>query len=46
MAASVAVLKVLIKNHQDEREGPVNKRFRNLPIILLGGIYIWMFVVM
>jgi DNA-binding NtrC family response regulator/NAD-dependent dihydropyrimidine dehydrogenase PreA subunit len=46
MAASVAFLKVLIKNHQDEREGPVNKRFRNLPIILLGGIYIWMFVVM
>ncbi|MEN8231775.1 MAG: sigma 54-interacting transcriptional regulator [Thermodesulfobacteriota bacterium] len=45
MAVSVAFLKVLIKNHQDEREGPVNKRFRNLPIILLGGIYIWMFVI-
>jgi ferredoxin len=46
MAASVAFLKVITKKHQIEREGPLNKLFRNLPIILLGGIYIWMFVVM
>jgi transcriptional regulator with AAA-type ATPase domain/ferredoxin len=46
MAVSIAFLKVLIKNHQDEREGPLNKRFRNLPIIFGGCIFIWMFVVM
>jgi len=46
MAVSVAFLKVIIKKHQIEREGPLNKLFRNLPIIFLGGIYIWMFAVM
>jgi DNA-binding NtrC family response regulator/ferredoxin len=43
---SMVFLKVLVKNHQDERRKSPRKRFRNLPIILLGSIYIWMFVVM
>jgi len=46
MAVSIAFLKVLIKNHQNEAEEPLNKKFRNLSIIFLGCIYIWMFVVM
>jgi DNA-binding NtrC family response regulator len=45
MAASLAFLKVLIKNHQAEKDGTPSKRFRNLPIMFLGGIYIWLFVV-
>jgi len=45
-AASIAFLKVLAKNHQDEREGSTSKRFRNLPIIFISSIYIWMFIVM
>ena len=46
MAVSVAFLKVITQKHQIERKEPVNKLFRNLPIIFLGGIYIWMFTVM
>jgi len=45
MAVSWAFLKVLIKKHQVEKDGTLNKRFRNLPIMFLGGIYIWLFVV-
>jgi len=46
MAVSMAFLKMLQKNHQDNREGSSRKRFRNLPILLLGGIYICLFVIM
>jgi transcriptional regulator with AAA-type ATPase domain/polyferredoxin len=46
MAASAAFLKVLIRNHQDDRQGLSPKRFRNLPILFWGSICIWIFVTM
>ncbi len=46
MAVSRFFLKALVKNHQVERKDAATKRFRNLPLIFLGTIYIWMFVVM
>ncbi len=46
MAASTAFLKVIIRNHQEEEGGFLRyRRLRYLPIILLGGIYIGMFLV-
>jgi polyferredoxin len=44
MAASTAFLKVLIKNHQDDRQVLSPKLFRNLPILFWGGICIWIFI--
>ena len=44
-AVSILFLNTLIKNHQDKSGKPVNNRFRYLPAILLGCIYIWMFTV-
>ena len=44
MAASAAFLKVLIRNHQDDRQGFSPKRFRNMPIFFWGSICIWIFV--
>jgi DNA-binding NtrC family response regulator/NAD-dependent dihydropyrimidine dehydrogenase PreA subunit len=46
MAVSIFFLKALVKNHQVERKDAAIKRFRNLPLIFLGSIYIWIFVVM
>ena len=46
IAVSGIFLKALGKNHQDESERVSIKRFRSLPILLLGAIYIWMFAVM
>ena len=46
MAVSILFLKVLIKNHQNEGENSLNKKLKNLPIIILATIYIWFFVVM
>jgi len=47
MAVSMAFLKVMIKNHQEEEGGRLLYRpLRYLPIMALGCIYIWMFVVM
>jgi transcriptional regulator with AAA-type ATPase domain/NAD-dependent dihydropyrimidine dehydrogenase PreA subunit len=46
MVASAAFLKVLIRNHQDDRQGLSPKRFRNLPILFWGSICIWIFVTM
>jgi len=46
MAVSIAFLKVLNKNHQDERERAYRKRFRNLPILFLGSTYIWIFFIL
>ena len=46
MAASAAFLKVLIRNHQDDRQDLSPKRFRNLPILFWGSICIWIFVTM
>jgi polyferredoxin len=44
ITASMFFLKVLIKNHQKEEEGKlIYKPLRYLPLILLGGLYIWMF---
>ena len=46
IAASIAFLKVIIRNHQEEEEGILHyRRFRYLPIITLGCIYIGMFIV-
>ena len=44
--ASVLFLKVLIKNYQNDKEEPSIKRFRNLPIIFLGSVYIGLFIFM
>jgi len=46
MAASAVFLKVLIRNHHDDRQGFSPKRFRNLPILFWGSICIWIFVTM
>jgi transcriptional regulator with AAA-type ATPase domain/polyferredoxin len=46
MLASMLFLKILLKNCQGEKQGPSGKRFRNLPIIFLGTIYICMVVFM
>ncbi len=46
IALSMGILKVLIRNHQDEEGGLLHyKRFGYLPIVLLGLVYIGMFVV-
>jgi transcriptional regulator with AAA-type ATPase domain/ferredoxin len=45
MLASAAFLKVLIKNHQDDRHGFSSKRLRNLPILFWGSICIWIFII-
>jgi len=45
IAVSMGFLKVLIKNHQDLKDGNIfYKRSRYLPILILGCIYISMFV--
>jgi transcriptional regulator with AAA-type ATPase domain/polyferredoxin len=46
MFTSLLFLKALIRYHQCEKEGPSRKRFRSLPIIFLGSIYIGMFIAM
>jgi polyferredoxin len=46
MVASTAFLKVLIRNHQDDKQGLSPKRLRNLPILFWGSICIWIFVAM
>jgi transcriptional regulator with AAA-type ATPase domain/NAD-dependent dihydropyrimidine dehydrogenase PreA subunit len=46
MLASVLFLKVLTQNYQNEKAGSSGNRFRNLPIIFLGCIYIGLFVFM
>ena len=43
MAVSMTFLRVLVKNHQEQGEKDSKNRFRILPIIILGSIYIWMF---
>jgi len=45
MAVSRAFLKVLAKNHQKIEERASKNQLKNLPILFLGGIYIWMFIV-
>jgi ferredoxin len=46
IAVSSGFLKVLIRNHQDEEGGRTRYRpLRYLPIVLLGSVYIGMFVV-
>jgi transcriptional regulator with AAA-type ATPase domain len=45
MVVSMVFLKILIKNHQETREdAPRSRRLRYVPILLLAGVYIWMFV--
>jgi hypothetical protein len=43
---SIIFLNVLRKNHQQDEDGTYRKKFRNLPIIIGGIIYIWMFIIM
>jgi polyferredoxin len=45
MAASIAFLKALIKKHQDDKGKFAYKKIRNIPILILGCVYIWMFIV-
>ena len=46
IAVSMGFLKIIIKNHQHERRGKLDyRRLRYLPIVILGCIYIGMFVV-
>ena len=43
---SVIFLNILRKNHQQDGDGAYHKRLRNLPILIWGIIYTWMFVTM
>ncbi|MGW8145229.1 MAG: hypothetical protein ACWGN2_12625, partial [Anaerolineales bacterium] len=43
---SIIFLNVLRKNHQQSGDGTYHKRFRNLPIFILGIIYIGIFLIM
>jgi DNA-binding NtrC family response regulator/polyferredoxin len=46
IAVSMGFLKILIRNHQAETGNGVNyKRLRYLPIVLLGALYIWFFII-
>lgn len=46
MAVSMIFLKIIIRNHQDMESGTRRPRdLRYVPILLLAGAYIWMFVV-
>jgi len=43
---SVLFLKTLIRKHQSVGEVSAPRRLKNLPVLFLGGIYIWMLAVM
>jgi DNA-binding NtrC family response regulator/polyferredoxin len=46
IAVSMGFLKILIRNHQAETGNGANyKRLRYLPIVLLGALYIWFFII-
>ena len=46
IAVSMGFLKILIRNHQAETgNGAHYRRLRYLPIVLLGSLYIWFFII-
>ncbi len=46
MVVSMVFLKILIRNHQDAEDGIVKpKDLRYVPVLMLAGAYIWMFVI-
>jgi len=46
LAASLAFLRTIIKNHQEEEKGILRfRRFRYLPILFLSGIYLGIFLI-